>query len=382
MNNDVDVIAFYLPQYHRTKENDEWWGVGFTEWTNVVKARPWFKGHYQPKIPTELGFYDLRFSEVREEQALLAKKAGIKAFCYWHYWFGGGRKLLNMPFEEVVRTGKPNFPFCLAWANHSWYKKSWNNGDSHHFEIPKGSKLLIEQTYPGLKDIDNHFYYLLDSFKDPRYYKYEGKLLFVIYSPMSIPDWGVFRERWQSLAKKEGLPPFFFVGHTIHEEMIKDIKERGFDAVNYSSHHQNFPRSEAVSGIRRYLSVLKNTIALKPVVVEYSKAIELMKSPSFSSEEVIPTIIPNWDHTPRSGAFGTCFNNCTPQLFEKHVNYMLNVIRGKKNKLIFLKSWNEWGEGNYMEPDIKYGDGHIRTLKKCLEDFNKCDANKESKPSI
>lgn len=215
------IIAFYLPQFHRTKENDEWWGKGFTEWTNVAMAKPLFRGHYQPKIPTELGFYDLRFSENREAQAILAQKAGISAFCYWHYWFGNGKKLLNMPFEEVVRLKKPDMPFCLAWANHSWYKKSWKTNKSN-FELPRGSKLLVEQTYPGIEDIDAHFYYLLDAFRDKRYYKIDGRLLFVIYAPLKMIDWQLFRDRWQELAQKEGLSGFYFVGHTMEQEFIED----------------------------------------------------------------------------------------------------------------------------------------------------------------
>ena len=362
------IIAFYLPQFHRTKENDEWWGKGFTEWTNVAMAKPLFRGHYQPKIPTELGFYDLRFSENREAQAILAQKAGISAFCYWHYWFGNGKKLLNMPFEEVVRLKKPDMPFCLAWANHSWYKKSWKTNKSN-FELPRGSKLLVEQTYPGIEDIDAHFYYLLDAFRDKRYYKIDGRLLFVIYAPLKMIDWQLFRDRWQELAQKEGLSGFYFVGHTMEQEFIEDIKNMGYDAVNFSAHHQAFPHKEPAKGILHYLTALKNSISLKPKVVEYEKAIELMKSNYFKEENVYPTIIPNWDHTPRSGNFGTCFNNCTPELFAKHVSYILETIRPKKidNQVVFLKSWNEWGEGNYMEPDMKYGDGYIRTLYQCLE---------------
>lgn len=366
-----DVIAFYLPQFHRTKENDEWWGTGFTEWTNVASAKPLFENHYQPKIPTELGFYDLRFTENREAQAELAKKAGITAFCYWHYWFGNGKKILEKPFEQVVSLGKPDFPFCLAWANHSWYKKTWQAGQSH-FELPRGSKLLLEQTYPGMEDIDAHFYDLLPAFQDARYHKVNGRLLFVIYDPIRMKDWEMFRDRWQELAQKEGLPGFFFVGHTLEEEFIDEIKTKGYDAVNYSSHHKAFPQKEAASGIKRYFTVLRNTVSLKPKIVEYAKAIEFMKSNRFEDESVIPTIIPNWDHTPRSGNFGTCFNNCTPELFKVHVNYLLNTIRRKKdiNQILFLKSWNEWGEGNYMEPDIKYGDGHIKALRECLEKYD------------
>ncbi|MBQ2912598.1 MAG: glycoside hydrolase family 99-like domain-containing protein [Bacteroidales bacterium] len=367
----MKVIAFYLPQYHRTKENDEWWGTGFTEWTNVAMAKPLFRGHYQPKIPTELGFYDLRFAEVREEQARLAREAGIDAFCYWHYWFGNGKKLLNMPFEKVVSSGKPDFPFCLAWANHSWYKKSWKS-TAKNFELPRGSKLLAEQTYPGLDDIDNHFYYLLSAFRDDRYLKIDNRLVFVIYDPLGMPDWELFKSRWQELSRKEGLGGFFFIAHTLKREYIERIKEKGFDAINFSSHHQAFPKKEAAYGLKKYLSVLRNTYAIKPQVIEYSRAIELMKSELFYDECIYPTIIPNWDHTPRSGNFGTCFNNCTPDLFKDHVNYMLSVIRHKQtpNQVLFLKSWNEWGEGNYMEPDIRYGDAHIRTLKRCLEMFS------------
>ena len=159
----VRILAYYLPQFHPFKENDEWWGKGFTEWTNVARAKKLFLGHYQPHIPADLGFYDLRVPEVREQQAELARMAGIEAFCYYEYWFGNGRQLMELPFEEVVSTGKPDFPFCLCWANHSWYKKLWD-------PQKKGKdKLLIEQKYPGKDDYINHFNHLLPAFRDNRY---------------------------------------------------------------------------------------------------------------------------------------------------------------------------------------------------------------------
>ena len=144
MSNKVKVIAFYLPQFHPIPENDEWWGKGFTEWTNVASAKPLFKEHYQPRIPADLGFYDLRLSEVRQQQAELAKEAGVTAFCYWHYWFGNGKELLERPFDEVVQSNQPDFPFCLGWANHSWMSKNWNIRKSNVV-----SKTLMEQNYPG-----------------------------------------------------------------------------------------------------------------------------------------------------------------------------------------------------------------------------------------
>ena len=189
MDKKAHVIAFYLPQYHPVPENDEWWGKGFTEWTNVAKAKPMFYGHYQPIIPADLRFYDLRLPEVREEQARLAKEAGIDAFCYWHYWFGNGKQLLERPFNEVVASGKPDFPFCLAWANHSWMKKNWNNAISRFCQ-----DLLIEQEYPGIEDIKAHFYAILPALKDPRYYRIDGKLAFLIYAPTDIPDTALFMD--------------------------------------------------------------------------------------------------------------------------------------------------------------------------------------------
>src|SRR5262245_37746673 len=174
----VDVIAFYLPQFHPIPENNEWWGPGFTEWTNVARARRMFPGHYQPRIPGELGFYDLRLSEAREAQAALAAEYGMTAFCYWHYWFGGGRRLLQRPFEEVLRSGRPDFPFCLGWANQSW-SGSW-------YGAPE--RILIEQTYPGEKDHRAHFDAVLPAFMDPRYFRVDGRPLFYVFDPAGLSE--------------------------------------------------------------------------------------------------------------------------------------------------------------------------------------------------
>ena len=177
------VIALYLPQYYPFKENDEWWGKGFTEWTNVGKAKPLFKDHYQPKVPADLGYYDLRIPSVREQQAELAREAGIEGFCYWHYWFGNGKRLLADVFDEVLESGHPDFPFCLGWANHSWNSKCWKFDDSILVE-----KTLMEQTYPGEEDIQMHFKFLLKAFSDPRYIKVDGKPFFLIHDVEKLPE--------------------------------------------------------------------------------------------------------------------------------------------------------------------------------------------------
>ena len=226
-NNQPKIIAFYLPQFHPILENDKWWGKGFTEWTNVAKAKPLFKNHYQPHIPADLGFYDLRLPETKEAQVQLAREAGVSAFCYWHYWFGGGKQLLEKPLQDVLATGTPEFPFCLAWANHSWQKKSWNS------EVSRLSKeLLIEQTYPGRKDIDAHFYTMLSTFKDDRYFQLHNKLVFMFYSIEDIPDSDYFIDRWQELAIENGLPGFFFIGHTHKIKNIRSKKYIKLDAIN------------------------------------------------------------------------------------------------------------------------------------------------------
>ena len=207
MDKKARVIAFYLPQFHPIPENDKWWGKGFTEWTNVAKAKPLFRGHDQPRIPADLGFYDLRMPEVREMQAELACEAGIEGFCYWHYWFGNGRMLLERPFREVLDSGKPKFPFCLGWANHSWSTKTWIDKKG-----AVGNAVIAEQTYPGVDDYRMHFDYLLPAFKDRRYIKVDGKPIFVIFAPLDIPDVSSFISLWRRLAQEAGLNGIHFVG--------------------------------------------------------------------------------------------------------------------------------------------------------------------------
>lgn len=197
------VIAYYLPQFHPIPENDKYWGKGFTEWTNVAKAKPLFKGHYQPRIPADLGFYDLRLPEVREQQAQMAREAGIEGFCYWHYWFGNGKRLLQRPFNEVLQSGKPDFPFCLAWANHSWKTSTWENGGK--------DRMIVEQRYLGEEDYTMHFQEVLPAFRDKRYITIEGKPLFAIFDPYNFRDVSNFIKTWQRLAKENGLKGIYFI---------------------------------------------------------------------------------------------------------------------------------------------------------------------------
>ncbi len=357
------IIAFYLPQYHPVPENDEWWGKGFTEWTNVAKARPLYKNHYQPKIPADLGFYDLRLSEVREEQARLAREAGIYGFCYYHYWFNG-RQLLNRPIDEVVECGRPDFPFCLCWANHTWYNKQWV---SNNEMVVGKSKVLIEQTYGGDEDIVAHFRSLLPKFKDKRYIRVHGRLLFMVYCGFGF-DIDHFARIWNELAREEGLPEFFFMTHLCLPNEIKQTEQlldNGFDAVNVSLHRMPFPSERNVGRGHKLQEILSNHIRVKPAIVKYKDAIKHLDSGLFDKERVYPTIVPNWDHTPRSGRFGRVFQDATPELFGKHIEQIFSHLdhKDQEDRIVFLKSWNEWGEGNYVEPDMKYGHGYLDAIR-------------------
>ncbi|MCQ2120338.1 MAG: glycoside hydrolase family 99-like domain-containing protein [Fibrobacter sp.] len=363
------IIAYYLPQYHPIPENDEWWGNGFTEWTNVAKAKPLFKGHYQPRIPADLGFYDLRVPEVREQQAELAREAGVDGFCYWHYWFGNGKELLERPFKEVVESGKPDFPFCLGWANEDWQAKVWNVNGTHHTK-----QTLIKQSPPNTADNERHFYRYLKAFRDDRYIRSNGRPIFVIYKPFldGIPQ---FISDWNRLAQKEGLSDgFYFIGTAENESESESITKMGFSAVTLNVNNRMCSpykkRPFFIQKINEYLHwKLK-----KPVIIDYLKSSNFLWNAEFDVQEnFIPTILPNWDHSPRSGKNAIILKNATPESFKKLCLKTFCGIQQKRNKIIFLKSWNEWGEGNYMEPDLKYGKQYIKALYSAIMESSKSD---------
>lgn len=359
---DIRIIAFYLPQFHPIKENDEWWGKGFTEWTNVGKAKPLFKGHNQPRVPTELGYYDLRMPLIREQQAQMAKDAGVDAFCYWHYWFGNGKRLMAEIFDEVLQTGSPSFPFCLGWANHTWYAKNWNADGS------TTQSVLIEQTYPGIDDAKMHFEYLVKAFKDDRYIKIDGRPLLYIFDPTSLPN--AYIQYFKIWAKEAGFAGLYLVANiTLAKTDKKDLFAKGYDAVTFQrlgGTTSIFLRKMGTIG-RKYAKLTKwitgKLLRTPPFKTDYAKYYPFLIDKEDEDERVIPTLVPQWDHTPRSGWNGSLFVHATPKNFYKHAMEVLTMVQQKRNKLVFLKSWNEWGEGNMMEPDLTYGRGFIEALR-------------------
>lgn len=374
------IIGLYLPQYHPIPENDEWWGKGFTEWNNVVKARPLFRGHYQPHLPADLGFYDLRLPEVREQQAQLAREAGLEGFCYYHYWFGNGKQLLQRPFEEVLKSGKPDFPFCLCWANHDWTSKTWEKGSSLRRDT-----MIMKMEY-SREDYIRHFNYVLPAFRDPRYITVDGKPLFAVWQPKAIPGCREFIDLWQQLARENGLKGIHFVGQTDNTgkslgtqkanyysaDMAKDyyqaVLDIGFDAVM----SQGYRRAVALAQGR--VKMMWNLLTFNSFLPLYSKMDYTHLMVNYYVEEdkwenVYPTLLPQWDRTPRAGSKTEIVTGSTPEKFQHYTEKAIQLVANKQpeHQILFLKAWNEWGEGDYVEPDQRFGHGWLQAIRNAID---------------
>lgn len=348
----VQVVALYLPQFHPIPENDSWWEPGFTEWTNVTKAVPLYRGHQQPNLPAELGHYDLRVPEVRERQASLAAAHGVSAFCYYHYWFGNGRRLLERPFNEVLSSGKPDLPFMLCWANQTW------SGVWHGLS----GRVLAEQTYPGRDDEAAHFATLLPAFRDSRYLRVNGKPVFMVFAPDELPSPLEFTQHWRELAAQAGLAGLYLIAE--HHDPHWDAAARGFDAFVLQS---SFKRRRSWVPWSKPWQKVRNRVMDwlgLPSRFAYSTLIPYFL-PATASNQAIPCVMPNWDNTPRSGARGVVLENATPKAFGIAIDRALARCEQRKgsDNLLFIKSWNEWGEGNHLEPNRRYGRGYLEVLR-------------------
>ncbi|MFC7688790.1 glycoside hydrolase family 99-like domain-containing protein [Paeniroseomonas aquatica] len=364
------MLAFYLPQFHPIPENDAWWGAGFTEWTNVAKATPLFPGHAQPKLPADLGFYDLRVPEVRQRQAALARAAGIEGFCYWHYWFGNGRRILERPFAEVMQTGQPDFPFCLAWANQSW-TGIWHGN-------PKS--VLMEQAYPGPEDEKAHFDWCLPAFRDPRHVTVEGKPLFAIFAPHDLPDAAAFIRHWRRLAEQAGLPGLYFVA--ISNRYAPDIDPyrnplvAPFDAVTQLA-PQDFIDSLPAGKLARARRILQPQSAGyfarkllqrrqgQPRRFDFREVVEQAFAGMPEERRFLPCVLTGWDNTPRSGPRGVVYEGSTPAMVGSLLGKAVRRVADHPpaERIVFLKAWNEWAEGNYVEPDAAWGHGFLDAIR-------------------
>lgn len=342
------VLAFYLPQFHPVPENDAWWGPGFTEWTNVVRARPLWEGHYQPHLPGELGFYDLRVPEVREQQADLARSHGISGFCYYHYWFGGDRRVIERPFTEVLRSGSPDFPFCLAWANENW-TRAWDAGDQ---------SVLMPQQY-SVEDDEAHGRYLIETFGDPRYIKVNGCPLLLIYRVQQLPNPKRTLERWRTMARAAGFPDLYLVRFETHGD-FREPATFGCDASAEFLPHGVF---EVIPPTPPPDSAPGNLIYTYDEIARH-----------FASRDPVPwvrhpCVFPSWDNTPRyPDGRVIAITGASVDTYEWWLGRALERAEREhpEQPMVFLNAWNEWAEGAHLEPDERHGRGYLEATLAAL----------------
>lgn len=366
-------IAFYLPQFHRTPENDEWWGDGFTEWTNVRAAKPLFEGHYQPRVPLNNMYYDLTNINAIRWQAGLAKSCGLYGWCIYHYWFDG-HLLLHKPTELLRDTKDVDINYCICWANEDW-TNAWKSSNS---------KTLIGQTYGGYNQWEDHFNYLISFFKDERYIKVDGKPLFVIYRPELIPHLNEMLDFWDNLSKKEGLS-----GMCYAYQHINWTRDPGRDESRFSyaiEYQPSYARNDMISGGESAIHVAKRHIDLAmqkhfhksldlsflrkssgPEHFSYDEAWEAILNRSPSSPKAVAGAFVDWDNTPRRHETGSVCDGASPEKFYSYMKRQIDHVRREyTNDFIFIFAWNEWAEGGYMEPDEKFGTGYLDALKRAL----------------
>ena len=341
-------IAFYLPQYHPIPENDQWWGQGFTEWTNVVKGKPLFEGHYQPHLPADLGYYDLRVPSVRERQAELAREYGIHGFCYYHYWFNG-KRLLERPLNEVLQLGKPDFPFCVCWANEPWTR----NWDGKHTEI------LMPQEHT--KDTDERFIFdLLPVLRDERYIRINGRPLLLIYRTELLPDMGRTALVWREIASKNGIDLYLCRVESFARE---DLGSINFDAAC------EFPPN--ISGILPGGAEPSET-----KLYDYRELMDRMLRRPVAMNTRFHGVTPGWDNTARMGKRASVFLNSSPELFGQWLTEVAQRTAAKfqgDEQIVFINAWNEWAEGCHLEPDRRYGYAYLEACKAALDATFDCD---------
>jgi hypothetical protein len=346
------LIAFYLPQFHPVPENDEWWGKGFTEWTNVTKAQPLFHGHYQPHLPSDFGFYDLRVRETRREQIAVAKEYGIDGFCYHFYWFSG-RRILERPVEDMLDDAESDMPFCLCWANESWTRR-WDAADH---------EVLLQQQYLPSDDLD--FIKAIEPyFRDPRYIKVDGKPLLIVYRAQELPDAQRSAGVWRDYCRAAGIGEIHLCAALTHGNL--DYRQFGFDSgVEFPPHNL------AVTNVNQQLSFHG---PFQGNVMQYAEVARSFLSRSYAGEHVFKTVFPSWDNTARTANRATLALNGTPENYEYWLSEAIDLTRrtAKGEPLVFINAWNEWAEGCHLEPDRRYGRAFLeatRNAKRGLRRF-------------
>ncbi len=375
----IRPIAIYLPQFHPIPENNNAWGEGFTEWTNVSKARPLFKDHYQPHIPHEsTGYYDLRDPDVLVQQAAMAKKYGIYGFAFYHYWFNG-KRLLETPLDNMLRYGKPDFPFCCIWANENWTKK-WDGGNN---------QIIISQNHSPEDDLEHIRFLCEHFFKSKNYIKIYGRPLFIVYKPFLLPNPTETAQLWRSEAEKYGIR--LYLCHMVFGyAWNKNLPVKGYDAVidfepfsirrrnifdQISNNRKNSLKlyEKLIIQLLKWLKINKKFFSVQYNKIDYKWIVENLETLKNYPVKIYPSIVPGWDNTARrNNDPALILTNSNPQLFENLLQKILKDFTpfSDEENFIFINAWNEWAEGNHIEPCKRYGTAYLEIIERGINKIN------------
>lgn len=370
------IIAFYLPQFHTFPENDAWWGKGFTEWTNVRKAKSYFKGHHQPEVPWQENYYNLLDANAQEHQAALAHTYGVDGFCYYHYWFSG-KLLMEKPMENMLANSAINEPFCICWANEHW-SRNWDG---------KNKKIIMPQNYEESEEAwAEHFRYLLPFFRDKRYIRHENKPVFILYKPYLIKNCDAMITYWQKLAREAGLEGLY-MGYQDPQSFSYNMSSFDFGIEfepNYSiyelGHCLPTKHDKILYGMKhwhylfymvcRELRKKYNPLFLhKPFIIGYDDVWHKILRRCYR-EKIMPGAFTSWDNTPRRGIHGVVYHEATPKKFRKYMTAALQKANEAEKEFLFINAWNEWGEGAHLEPDERNGFGYLEAVRHAISELS------------
>lgn len=355
-NKKIRPLAIVLPQFHPTPENDAWWGPGFTEWTNVTKARPQFNNHYQPHYPAHLGYYDMRLMETLEAQAQMAKEHGIYGFCYYHYWFNG-KRMLHEPIDRILDQKKPEFPFMFCWANENW-TRTWDG---------RSNEVLLQQNYSAADDL-NHIQWLCKNvFSDKRYITIDNKPVFAIYRANLFPDMQATITLWKNEAKKLGFNGLYIIGVKTMGA-FDDPAQMGFDAaLDFQPDWSQLQKDNLWWRLKYKFNLAKKD----NFIFDYKEVTEKMMARPKANYKNFPCVLPSWDNSPRKKAQAVIMTDSTPALFGNWLEHTVQHFEpySPDENLLFINAWNEWAEGNHLEPDQKWGMGFLEQVKEKVKSF-------------
>lgn len=373
----MKVIPAYLPQYHQIPENDEWWGEGFTEWTNVKAAKPLFEGHQQPRVPMDNNYYDLTNVESLKWQCKIAREHGIYGFSMYHYWFNG-KLLLEKPMELLLAHPEIDIHYCISWANHEW-TNGWKASG-------KQVKTLISINYNDENDWVAHFNYMLPFFKDPRYISEDNKPFMIIYIPQLVTKLNDMLKVWDQMAKDNGFDGLTFLyqsapAYTDHSWDRRQFKYGILFNPDFALRAMGNSKKRKVNDfIVKYASRIKSKLKIKRSLsfekaglkyYNYDEVWNTILTQMPITDNLIPSAYVDWDNTPRRENRGSVHIGASPEKFKKYFKALVEkTIRVSNQDKMFVFAWNEWAEGGYLEPDTRYGMGYLDAIKEVLTDLN------------